>query len=81
MLRKINCILNSEYLWYSTVQDCLIPSAPINGTVEIVSGTVFESIANVSCADGFSLVGNTTIVCQADGTWSDLPMCLGMFYF
>ena len=29
----------------------------------------------ITCKDGLDLQGNSTIVCQADGTWSDNPVC------
>ena len=61
---------------YTTVQDCGMPSDPIHGNISL-SGTVFNSTATYSCHNGSSLVGSVTIVCQANGSWNDSPVCLG----
>ena len=38
----------------------------------------FDSQANYSCSVGYTLNGNTTRVCQADGQWSGSePICEG----
>ena len=57
--------------------NCRTLSPPANGQVT-QTGTEFESTAEYSCDAGFRLIGNDTIVCQADGTWSDPPTCISM---
>ena len=48
---------------------------PINGQVTL-SGTVFESIANYSCNLLYSIIGDTSRECLANGTWSGIePHC------
>ena len=59
------------------VADCPNPFVPENGQVEMLTGLSFNSTAEYSCSDGYILVGNDTVVCQDDGTWSDSPNCQG----
>ncbi|ETE67092.1 Sushi, von Willebrand factor type A, EGF and pentraxin domain-containing protein 1, partial [Ophiophagus hannah] len=43
----------------------------------VVSSLQFGSTVNYTCMDGFLLKGTSTIICQADGTWSSpLPECI-----
>ena len=42
---------------------------------------VFNSVATFSCEGGYTLVGNGTVVCQVDGSWSDIPECQGTLDF
>ncbi|KAG8130469.1 hypothetical protein E2320_017145, partial [Naja naja] len=43
----------------------------------VVSSLHFGSTVNYTCMDGFLLKGTSTIICQADGTWSSpLPECI-----
>ena len=45
--------------------------------VETVA-TTFGSVANYSCDNGYELVGPSTRMCQANGSWSDTaPSCKG----
>ena len=61
----------------SAVRDCGTPNNTVNGNFSLSNGTVFNSIATYSCHHGFSLVGNATIECKPDGTWSqDIPLCI-----
>jgi hypothetical protein len=49
--------------------------APTNGTVTPTMGTT-GTVATYSCNAGYSLTGNATQTCQADGTWSGTaPTC------
>ena len=64
--------LNIHY----TVQDCGLPSDPLYGNISL-SGTVYNSTATYTCHTGSSLVGSVTLECQANGSWSDSPVCLG----
>jgi len=67
---------------------CPVPLAPVNGHVDIVhddarglvNGTdpaTFGDDAEFSCEAGYQLVGDVTVTCQSDGTWSgtDQPVC------
>ena len=49
-------------------------SDPTNGLVT-VTDTFLGSIANYSCNSGYGLVGDVTGVCQANGNWSEGPVC------
>ena len=51
------------------------PDDPVNGQVDFTD-TTFGSVAMYICAEGFGIVGETTLICQADQTWSgDAPTC------
>ena len=40
--------------------------------------TMFGSVANYSCNNGYEIVGPSTRICQANGSWSDTdPLCKG----
>ena len=58
--------------------DCGALLDPVNGQV-MLSGTVLRSVATYSCNTGYSLVGNSTRVCQADGMWSGSASCECMY--
>ena len=59
----------------SAVVDCGILKDPDDGQVEF-SNTTFESTANYTCDLGYSLNGNSTRTCEANGNWSgDPPLC------
>ena len=62
---------------HTSLVDCGALSRPANGLITF-TGTVFKSIARYSCDPGYGPVGNTTIVCQANGNWSESPMCRSM---
>ncbi|XP_070287020.1 sushi, von Willebrand factor type A, EGF and pentraxin domain-containing protein 1 [Myotis yumanensis] len=56
---------------------CLPPPLIAFGVPAPASALHFGSTVNYSCVDGFSLRGDSTILCQADGTWSSpLPECV-----
>jgi len=56
------------------VADCGPPSFFPNGTV-IYQNTTEGSQAHYHCNSGFTLEGNSTAVCGADGNWSSTPAC------
>ena len=73
---------------------CPVPSEPVNGQVNVISvggngGSDGEDRATVgdeakfSCDVGYQLVGDVTVTCLSDGTWSsiDLPHCRRKSHF
>ena len=55
--------------------DCGSLEDPDNGQVDF-SNTTFESTANYTCDLGYSLNGNSSRTCEANGNWSgDQPSC------
>ena len=54
--------------------DCGHPPVFLNGTVSY-HNTTEESEAHYHCDDGFTLEGEMTAVCRADGRWSFRPVC------
>ena len=71
------CIYRWIFQFYSVfvVVDCGSLEDPDNGQVEFFN-TTFESTANYTCDLGYSLNGNSTRTCEANGNWSgDLPSC------
>ena len=70
---KYLCICKRLYLLSVTaVVDCGSLEDPDNGQVEF-SNTTFESTANYTCDLGYSLNGNWTRTCEANGEWSGNP--------
>ena len=56
--------------------DCGALPNPANGQVNDTNGTTFGQTATYSCNTGYSLVGNSTQMCQADGLWTgSAPSC------
>ena len=61
-----------------TVVDCGNLTDPANGQVDHTAGT-FGQNATYSCNTGYSLVGDSTRICQTEGDWSgSAPTCQGM---
>ena len=58
--------------------DCKYPITPIYGSTSLKTAgiTTYEAIAIVSCNKGYSLDGNETMVCKADGFWSKHAKCI-----
>ena len=53
---------------------CTAPTIA-NAAVDATSER-FPAEATVTCAEGFGLVGTSTITCGVDGTWATLPSCV-----
>ncbi|KAH3705676.1 hypothetical protein DPMN_080753 [Dreissena polymorpha] len=53
--------------------DCDDPT-PARGRVN-TSSTLFSTVVNVSCVEGYQLSGSNVITCQEDGTWSGKAIC------
>ena len=50
---------------------------PANGQITL-NETVYGSMANYSCDNGFLPIGDPILRCQDDGEWSGSPECLSM---
>ena len=64
-------------LFHCFAVDCGTPPGPANGTVTL-TGTLVGFRATYQCESGFRVVGDSTVVCQADGTWSGSATCQRM---
>ena len=55
--------------------DCGHPPLLANGDV-LANSTIFGSVAQFVCLDGYRLSGNPSVVCEADAKWKySLPWC------
>ncbi|WAR06716.1 SVEP1-like protein, partial [Mya arenaria] len=74
-------------LWNSSSgcerKDCSNETHAVNATVAFTHGTLFDSVAYVSCIPGHKIHGTkgndnttTTIRCMKTGTWSGAPVCV-----
>ena len=66
--------LGSINRFHNSIADCGPPTLFPNGTV-IYENTTEGSQAYYHCDGGFTLEGNFTAVCAADGNWSSTPIC------
>ena len=56
---------------------CPTLSDPANGNVEL-GGISLGDTAEYTCNNGFNLVGESVLICGADGQWiGDSPVCEG----
>ncbi|XP_053386927.1 uncharacterized protein LOC123542089 isoform X2 [Mercenaria mercenaria] len=71
----VTCLSNGnwEMMPSCIIVDCEDPT-PIKGSVD-KNETKFGTVVEVSCDPGYDITGNSTIICQDDGTWSDHPVC------
>ncbi|XP_061536625.1 beta-2-glycoprotein 1-like [Phycodurus eques] len=76
--RKIVCTENGN--WTGTKFMCIAKRCPYpdplsNGELHY-EDTVYQSIINYTCHEGYTLSGPNTVKCQANGTWStSVPEC------
>ena len=76
-----SCIDNHGYYLSLGMIPCMdLNDVPTNGYISYSDGTVNSrtagTVATYSCDTGYLLVGDTTRVCQVDGTWdSTSPIC------
>ncbi|KAI8507036.1 hypothetical protein Bbelb_154750, partial [Branchiostoma belcheri] len=57
-----------------TRKECPLLTAPANGAV--AGANFYQDVATFTCDTGYNLVGNPTLTCQADATWSgNAPIC------
>ena len=74
-------VLNSvtDVFLLLTVVECRSLNAITNGQVNHSAGTTFGQTATYSCDTGYTLEGNSTRTCQANGMWSGSePTCQGV---
>ncbi|XP_053376387.1 uncharacterized protein LOC123533517 isoform X2 [Mercenaria mercenaria] len=71
----VSCLANGSWeVWPKCkAEDCGDPS-PNKGSANTTE-TTYGTVVEITCSSGFNLSGNSTIVCQSDGTWSDNPVC------
>ena len=55
---------------YNVVVDCGNPDTPTNGSISF-SSTNYSSEANISCDEGYVLIGESVRNCTESGTWSN----------
>ena len=68
--------------FYALVADCgSVPPAGSNSAVQSSTGTTYQSTVTYVCNTGYRAVTNTTLTCQANGSWSGNkgPNCTGNF--
>ena len=67
--------------WTSPPPQCVLKNcgpieAPMNGSVSFPDGTTVGAIATFTCEIGFQLLGEDSVQCLEDGSWSDsAPTC------
>ncbi|XP_042878589.1 sushi, von Willebrand factor type A, EGF and pentraxin domain-containing protein 1-like isoform X2 [Penaeus japonicus] len=73
----VTCSMGQWQDYNTTCQpvNCYEPEIPSYGKITAKHFT-FGSVANYSCVYGYMLLGNPSVVCDADGTWKGaLPVC------
>lgn len=65
------------------MKDCGVPESHgiENGVNEEYYSTLFGVEIKYSCNEGFMFTGPQSRVCQADGTWTEIPECVGKFNY
>ena len=61
-------------MFYFTL-DCGQPPTPGHGKVSYSSGTTYGMVATYTCNTGYDLIGQTSVTCQNNGTWTNIPVC------
>ncbi|EYB92205.1 hypothetical protein Y032_0197g1595 [Ancylostoma ceylanicum] len=57
------------------VVDCERPPSIPNGSVSVAL-TIYGSVANYTCQDGYRLIGHATVSCGSKGVWEPaIPVC------
>ena len=78
LISKVDLYYQGPGFFYLSGVECGSLSDPPNGVVE-TTGSTFGSTATYSCDHSFSLVGQSTRVCEDFGSWSGAePECVGM---
>lgn len=56
--------------------DCGPPTSVSHGSVDVSSGTLFNSLVVYSCDTGYRLAGNSRQLCGSEGMWlPKAPTC------
>ena len=64
-----------DYLFFLVV-DCGNPGSPAHGNRDSSNVFTYDASASFTCDPGYELVGEQSIKCQGDGTWSSsIPVC------
>ncbi|KAI8494281.1 hypothetical protein Bbelb_280410 [Branchiostoma belcheri] len=69
----------ADATWSGTVptcerNECPVLTAPANGAM--TGSNFYQDVVEFTCSSGYNLVGNPTLTCQADATWSGtVPTC------
>ena len=69
-------IINYIYIILYTVV-CNALYDPTNNGGVTTNGTEVGHTASYFCENGYVLIGNDTVTCQSNGTWSEPPICEG----
>ena len=65
-------------LYPCAVVDCRGLNAVRNGDIIFSTGTTYTSVAQVTCHEGYELVGSSVRVCLDNGEWAgNPPICRG----
>ena len=72
---KVSVLLVVSYI---TAVNCgALP--PVQHGRTVTNGTVFQSVANYTCDNGYNLVGIQSRTCESSAIWSGHePMCEGI---
>ncbi|XP_053390251.1 E-selectin-like isoform X1 [Mercenaria mercenaria] len=75
---SIICLVNGSWSDRPECQptDCMMPNFDSAIIINTSEGTTYNVTAKLSCAVGFTLIGNAYVTCQADGNWSTQPNCV-----
>ncbi|KAI8507112.1 hypothetical protein Bbelb_155510 [Branchiostoma belcheri] len=69
----------ADATWSGTVptctrKECLLLTAPTNGAM--TGSNFYQDVLTFTCNSGYNLLGNPSLTCQADATWSGtVPIC------
>ena len=63
---------------FTLLTDCGVLQLPCDGPVHVdITGTMYGDEATFSCDNGFTVAGQNTSECQANGEWSgNIPYCV-----
>ena len=74
-------VANNEIFNATRFSDCGWPTSIDNAVFNVTTNTLFAARVRYTCDAGYSMIGNSEIMCQGLGTWTTLPGCvLGKFY-
>ena len=64
-------------LFSHTFSDCGAPVVPTDGnvTLTIPGVTTYGAVATYTCAEGYDISGDVTVLCKTSGSWSGSAIC------